>query len=350
MSLNNQIATCLLALTLAASPCLAETLTVGVMNFTHDAAHRDRLIQTTLFYPGDVGGYPEWMGDNAVFRGVRLQRDAKPERRKHPLVIISHGSGGNAANLAWLAERLAAQGFIVAVPNHQGSTSADSTPETTIPAVWERPADISTLIDALSATPSVSSLVDVQNITMLGFSLGGLTALSLGGAQVHAELLAKYCDDDPTAMSCEWFDRGNPLIPGHVDLHKIDKQRFDAKFEDPRIRRIVAIDPGFAKAYDIPALKDITAKVQIINLGVGNPLSAGVKADHLAANIPNARYETIAGANHFDFLGECKRLGWFYVWLEGDDPVCTETSSRSRAELHDEIAAKILAFLKPGRS
>lgn len=350
MTYTKTITAGLLALGLSASPGFAETIHTGVTNFTHDAPHRDRLVQTTLFYPGTDGGYPEWIGDNPVFKGVRVMRDLKPERSKHPLIIISHGSGGNAANLAWLAGQLAAQGFVVAIPNHQGSTSADSTPETTIPAVWQRPADMSSLIDALAASPSASAMIDTGDISALGFSLGGLTALSLAGAQVHAEKLAQYCEDDPGAMTCVWFEKGNPLIPGHVDLRQIDKQRFEAKFLDPRIQRVVAIDPAFATTYDLTGLKQVTAKVQIINLGTGDPLSAGVRADHIAANIPNAHYDSIEGANHFDFLGECKRLGWFYVWMEGDDPVCTETGNRSRAELHEEIAAKILAFLKPDQS
>lgn len=350
MTLRNIFASGMLALSLNTASCFAENSHVGIMNFTHDAPHRDRLLQTTLFYPGTEGGFPEWVGDNPVFKGVQVMRDMKPERRKHPLIIISHGSGGNAANLAWIAERLAAQGFVVAIPNHQGSTSADSTPETTIPAVWQRPADISTLIDALAVSSSISALIDINDISALGFSLGGLTALSLAGAQVHADKLAKYCEEDPEAMSCIWFAKGNPLIPGHVDLHKIDKQRFEAKFLDPRVKRVVAVDPAFAKTYDLPGLKEVTAKVQIINLGSGDPLAAGVKADHLAAGIPDAAYHIIEGANHFDFLGECKRLGWFYIWMEGDDPVCTETGNRSRAELHEEIATKILAFLKPDQS
>ena len=218
------------ALAVLAASANAEEKRVGAMSFTFDAAHRDRLVQSIIFYPAEGGGYPEWLGDNAVFKGVRVQRDAKPVRRKHPLIVISHGSGGNASNLTWLAKRLAEHGFVVAIPNHQGSTSSDSTPQTTIPAVWERPADISKLLDAISASASVGALADISDVTALGFSLGGLTALSLAGAQVHAEGLARYCDDYPASMECLWFDKGNALIPGHVDLHAIDAGRFDGQY------------------------------------------------------------------------------------------------------------------------
>ena len=44
---------------------------------------------------------------------------------------------------------------------------------------------------------------------------------------------------------------------------------------------------------------------------------------------------------------QCKPLGFLWVWLEGDDPVCRDGSTRSRADIHAEVADKIIAFLKP---
>ncbi len=326
----------------------AETPAVGVMNFTFDATHRDRLVQSLVFYPASKGGYPEFLGDNAVFKGVRVQRDARPEQTSHPLVIVSHGSGGNAANLAWLAHALTEQGFVVVIPNHQGSTSADSTPETTIPAVWQRPADMSRLLDAIAASPSMGKLVDMSDVTALGFSLGGLTVLSLAGVQMEADKLAAFCDANPdNPMGCAWFAKGNALIPGNVDLHKIDKSRFNAAYPDTRIKRVIAIDPSFPVAFNQLSLKSAGVPVQFINLGNQDTIPEGVRADQVALAMPDARHVRVADANHFDFLAECKSFGWFYIWMEGDDPVCTKTSNNSRAELHDDITQKIMEFLNP---
>lgn len=350
MTFRQMIVSSVLAFTIHTAPAFAETRSAGVMNFTFEAPQRDRLVQSVVFYPADKGGYPEWIGDNPVFKGVLVQRDAKPELGKHKLIVVSHGSGGNAANLAWLAERLVQQGFVVIIPNHQGSTSADSTPETTIPAVWQRPADISALLDALSASPALNAIADMTDITALGFSLGGQTVLSLAGIPVHAAGVARYCDDNPAAMECIWFDRGNPLIPGHVDLHKIDTARFDMAYPESRIRRFIAIDPAFTPSIDPKDLRGVSASIQFMNLGTGETVPLDVRADKTAAAIQGARYDTIEGAWHFDFLGECKRFGWFYIWMEGDDPVCSSTGKRSRADLHEEIADKLIDFLKPGQS
>jgi predicted dienelactone hydrolase len=349
MIFKNLLSASLLTVALHVPLAHAEAARVGVMSFSFDAAHRDRLVQSLIFYPTEKGGMPEWTGDNAVFKGVRLQRDAKPERAAHPLLVISHGSGGNAAGMAWLAEKLASQGYVVAIPNHQGSTSADSTPETTIPAVWERPADLSRLVDAMIASPSVSVLFDQNNITAIGFSLGGVAALKLAGVTFDAEKLAEFCDAQPDAIGCPWLAKGNALIPGHVDLHKVDAGKFNASSPDKRFKRIVVIDPGFAPAVGTESLTRVSTPVQVINLGDADAMPEGVDARHIASAIPNGGHELVAGASHFDFLPECKAFGWFLIWLEGDDPVCSQTGSRARSEIHEEAARRILLFLKVSR-
>jgi predicted dienelactone hydrolase len=349
MHLKTILSVGLLAIASHTSSAHAQDANVGVMSFSFDAAHRERLVQSLIFYPAENGGMPEWTGDNAVFKGVRLQREAKPLRAAHPLLVISHGSGGNAQGLAWLAKRLALEGYIVAVPNHQGSTSADSTPETTIPAVWERPADLTRLIDAMSASGSVKALFDENDITAIGFSLGGVATLKLAGVTFDAGKLADFCDAQPDSMGCPWLAKGNALIPGHVDLRKIDARKFNTSSPDQRFKRIVAIDPGFAPAVNMESLGGVSAQVQIINLGDEDTMPEGVDARHIASAIPQGRHELVTGASHFDFLPECKTFGWFLIWLEGDDPVCSQTGHRARSEIHEEAAEKILSFLKVAR-
>jgi predicted dienelactone hydrolase len=335
------LSTCLAA-TFAVSAQAAE---IGVTNFTFDAPNRDRLVQAVVTYPAESGGYTDYVGDNIVFNGMPMKRDAKPVRKKHPLVIFSHGSGGSAANAAWLTAALAQAGYVVIAPNHQGSTSADSTPETTIPAVWERKRDMTALLDAVAASASISSLVNMDDVTAIGFSLGGQTVLSLGGLQMNATAIAEFCDQNPEQMPCIWFARGNPLIPGHVDLHKIDKTKFEEAYRELRVKRVIAIDPAFVPAFNRESLKSITVPVQIINLGSADEVPVTVDARPVMNDLQNAKLEFVEGANHFSFVSECKLAAPLLIWFEGDDPVCQETGNRSRAEYHEEILKRILTFL-----
>jgi predicted dienelactone hydrolase len=321
---------------------------VGVMNFTFDAPQRDRMVQALVWYPSIKGGHIEYVGDNAVFKGTAANRDAVPDGVKHPLIIFSHGSGGNAAGLGWISERLAAEGYVVIAANHQGSTSGDSTPETNV-KIWQPPQDLSAMVDAISASPALQRIVDINNISAIGFSMGGHAALALAGATAKVDAFAKFCDDYKDSPNCIWFDRGNDLIKGHVNLHKLDPLSFEMNLSDKRIGRVIAIDPGVAQALDTKSLSGISVPTLLINLGEGKAIPLGVRSDLIAKTIPKARYETIAGANHFSFLSECKALGWAFIMMEGDDPVCTE-SARSRAELHQDIAGEVLAFLSRAKS
>ncbi len=338
---------------LLVSTCLAMLMTtaahaaeIGVMNFTFDSPNRDRLVQSLVTYPAQGGGFFESVGDNPVFKGVMLRRDAKPERKKHPLIIFSHGSGGNAANASWLTKRLAEEGYVVIAPNHQGSTSGDSRPETTIPATWQRKRDVTALLDAVASSVSLGAIIDSENVTAIGFSLGGHTVLGLVGVELRAKLLAENCDSDQAAPGCTWLEQGNGLIKGHVDLHKIDETKFNARYHEPRIKKVIAIDPAFVPAYDLGSIKEIRVPVGLLNLGSSENVPAGINAEPLAKVLPSVQFARVKDANHFSFLAECKRFGGMMIWWEGDDPVCTEASRRSRAELHDEIASKITSLLK----
>jgi predicted dienelactone hydrolase len=323
-----------------------EAADLGVTGFTFNAAHRDMPVQVLVWYPASSGGRTEVLGGDTVFYGTTAKRDAKLEAGKHPLIILSHGSGGNAFNLGWISERLVQQGFIVMAPNHPGSTSGDSSPETNIKA-WERPQDITALLDAVEASHGWRDHVDLNNITAMGFSIGGYTALAMAGARVSGDEYASYCDTHSQAMDCLWFEHSNSYIKGHVDLHKLDLSKFDGAYGDDRITKVVAIDPGFAPTFTAASLAAAKQPTLVLNLGSAHSIPLGVNGKQASELMPHAKYKTVEGANHFTFLGLCKPWGWIALVFDGDDAVCTEEGDRRRLKMHDEISEKIISFLKP---
>ena len=102
-----------------------------------------------------------------------------------PIVIFSHGNGGQPQFHKYFTEHLASWGFIVAAPPHPGDTSADCSPcgaSKLVPSARERPADVTLVLDkliALKDDPSqpLGKIVDPTRSTLAGHSFGGWTAI-----------------------------------------------------------------------------------------------------------------------------------------------------------------------------
>ncbi|WP_018238408.1 alpha/beta fold hydrolase [Ensifer sp. BR816] len=332
-----------------AAPCHAAE--VGVREISVAAPERGRSLQVTVWYPAGPGGDPVLVGDNQVFKGAPALANAPVLSGHHPLVVMSHGSGGRIQGMSWLAAELTKAGFVVAGPNHPGTTGGNSTPADT-PKLWERTQDLSAVIDGLATDPLLSSGIDKDRVGVVGFSLGGAAAMEIAGARADLEAYARYCDAYKK-WDCAWYTGGKGYVDDEavevdkVDLRKIDRVRFEQSNLDRRIRSAVLIDPGLAQAYQAQSLKEIAIPMHFINLGSGATIPAAVIASGLAALTPQGSYATIAGADHFDFLPECKEGGAELLKSSGEvDPICDDGNGRSRADIHSELIGLVRQALQ----
>jgi predicted dienelactone hydrolase len=107
--------------------------------------------------------------------------DAEPAPGPFALVVFSHGSAGNRIQAAYLMEALVSHGYIVAAPDHPGDTMIDVTAGRAQPPLAmavDRSRDVSVVIDALTdPSCTVRPLVRPDQIAVVGFSFGGLTAI-----------------------------------------------------------------------------------------------------------------------------------------------------------------------------
>lgn len=249
---------------------------------------RDALVTLHLWYPTESDAATVLLGQNGLFYGEHVRPDAVPLAGPLPVVVLSHGSGGNAPRLGWLAGYLASEGMIVAAPDHPGTTSGDSDPFRT-PLVWERIADLTAALDLLESAPPVGLQPDMSRVASLGFSLGGYSALGLGGVRVTRDAFIAHCSAKPQAADCAW------MVAAGVDFTAVDAARYDADHRDPRVKATVAIDPALVAAVDQAALAGLTLPVLVINQGEAATLPDGLDASGLAAAIPGAEYVAIPG-------------------------------------------------------
>jgi predicted dienelactone hydrolase len=327
----------LLFLTTAAS---AETLP-GFDHLTVDAPHRPRPLEASIWYPPGSETYTVPIGANPAFLGTMVQVGSAIAPGPHPLVIISHGSGGNIENLGWLAEGLVAKGAIVAGINHPGATSADSSPRM-LPRIIDRTQDLAALVATLTADPAFGPAIDAENITALGFSLGGSTVLAAGGTRFEAKAVAAYCDRfGSDAPEC------NFMALGGVDPHALPPE-IEADMQVPGLARIIAVDPALSHAMTEDSLVRLPA-THLIRMGTEAVIpparDIGPQGSNLAARIPGATLTTITPAWHFSFLGLCTADAPGILARADDDPICDDPAGTDRATVHAQVIADVVMAL-----
>lgn len=309
----------------------------GYTMTTMKAAHRDVPLPLHIWYPAEEGEIAT-IGNNAVFKGTKVRTNAAAPKDALPLIVLSHGSGGNAANLGWIAGHLASQGNIVVATNHPNTTSGNSLAHETV-KIWERPQDVSAILDHFEKNTPFGLKADMSKAGVVGFSLGGYTAMAVAGARASQADYIDYCNTHAGLMDCKWFSDAG------VDLSKTDTAKYEQDLRDARISFAVAIDPALSQAYQRQTLAAMDLPVQIINLG-GGKLPAAIDASGYANALPMGDYQTIDQANHFSFLGECTMMGEAIIKSVGEDPICSDTGKRSRASVHKELKAMIAKFVR----
>ena len=323
---------------LTALPAMAQMLP-GYDRFDLTAAHRARPIAASILYPAAGPTYRALIGDNPVFQPTMVFMGPAIAEGRHPLILLSHGSGGNSDGLGWLSAGLVAKRAIVLAVNHPGSTSGDSSPRRSVD-LGARARDLSAALDQVLADPAFAPFIDPDRISVVGFSLGASTALGLAGLRFDGKVQAERCSIGPDAADCGFF------LKGGVDF--ATAPGFSADARDGRLSQIVAIDPGFGGAVIAASIGAVTAKVHLINLGDAKRMGAtdlSPNGNNLAARLPGASYSIVAPAQHFTFLGLCKDHAAEILAEEKDDPVCTDPKGAVRAVVHDRLIAEISAAL-----
>lgn len=314
---------------------------VGFTDLQYIDENRSRELTLYIWYPTDETETVTLFEDNAVFRGFSAIENAPVSDSIYPLIVLSHGSGGNSANQGWLAVELARQGAIVVAMNHPGSTSRDSAPATNI-LTWNRPADVSFVLDSLLADEQFSASIDPDRIAIVGHSLGGYTALAVGGAELSLDKFIDYCDGFSNSPDCMFFNRGG------VDLTQVDRTMFERSNRDERVKAIVSIDPAYARSFEADSLATLTDTLLIAptsEKGTKNDLHVAKLAKELA---PTHEFVELEGAQHFTFLPECKAAGYYVLMVleRGGELLCRKEEKKARAEYHNETAKIVIDFLK----
>jgi predicted dienelactone hydrolase len=117
---------------------------------------------------------------------------------KLPLIVVSHGRGGDFVGHHGTAEALADAGFVVAAINHPGDTATDMSRSDDLSALVGRPTDIKRIIDFMLGASPIASMIDPKRIGFFGFSRGGYIGLVLVGARPDWASTTSLCRTSPS--------------------------------------------------------------------------------------------------------------------------------------------------------
>ncbi|WP_040494785.1 alpha/beta hydrolase family protein [Ilumatobacter nonamiensis] len=164
---------------------------VGVSTITITDTERDRPLTVDVWYPladgttGEPHRYTFVTGDYYE-SPTAISADAAsiaPDG-PFPLVVYSHGSGGQRYIASNYTEAIASHGYVVVAPDHTGNTAVERISETSDDQALialNRPADVRVVIDAMldPENPETAGFVastDPERVAVTGHSFGGFTA------------------------------------------------------------------------------------------------------------------------------------------------------------------------------
>lgn len=280
--------------------------------------------------------YPTHDKAKAFSKGVYdlvLAKNAACVETKHPLIIISHGSGGTRFDHCKTAVFLAQNGFFVLALEHPHNNFFDDRGIGSVKTYQDRSRHLKSCLDSLLLSDEWSSFIDQDRIGVFGFSLGGYSALTAVGAQPHVEGLREHCrinrEFDPIFTGYEVIIQDG-FTETHLPVHA-----------DPRYKACIALAPVSGGLFPKDSLKDISIPVQIFRAEHDMILRHPFHSTEIHRNLGStSEFHNLENAGHFSFLSPARAdakdsLGEFAHDNPGFD----------RTKAHDKIHRLILNFL-----
>jgi|TARA_B110000908_G_C10167848_1_gene409333 predicted dienelactone hydrolase len=231
---------------------------------------------------------------------LNIAKNAEPIVGSYPLVIISHGLGGNDWNHHLLASRLVEAGFVVAALRHPDDFLRVGEPEHSV----LRPLELRSAVDQVLGSEPFSTLIDRNRIGAFGFSAGGYTVLAVAGGLPDRNRIVEHCaiaQNDPEFCIGEEGGERLPLwLRAKRAFYSMPKVDTEQELQDTRIKALVVAAPVGLLFHD---LSRITQPTLLIRAGNDQTLRYPYHAQNVHALLPQEHeYMVIENLHHYAFL------------------------------------------------
>lgn len=305
-------------------------------------------LDVTVWYPAAESAIetPQHAGPDFDAGTAAEHAAMAPAMEPWPIVLLSHGTGGTAMQLAWLGTALARAGFVAAAVNHPGNNGMEPYTAEGFALWWERATDLSEVLDGMLADEEFGPKIDPARVGAAGFSLGGYTVLELGGARTDMSVLTDMCQQQPTTPIChvpEMKDFGTPdqVLHAVKQTSGLSLARSGESYRDPRVRAVFAIAPAPGMTLTSESLHAMKLPVEIV-AGSADPIAVPKdNADHVRAHIRGARESILPGVAHYTFLDTCTAAG-----KQSQPVLCGDPAGVDRNAVHTQVAAMAVEFFQ----
>ncbi len=277
---------------------------------------------------------------------VGLGAELCKESERLPVILLSHGTGGTAASLGWIAERFAAIGYVVIGVDHHGNTASEPYRAEGFLCWWERPRDLSVALDALTSVGAFANRLDVSRVIAVGFSLGGYTVISILGGITDTTTFEDCVETSPLRAGPREF----PGLIDHVEPLLRNSAVFRSSWEgqsasciDHRVKNAIALAPApTVRAFTLTSLATIARPVTILVGGADREAPAESCAAWLNSKLPNSQISLLGhDVGHYTLLcigtDEGRRL---------EPDIWTDISGVDRHEIHRQAFEIVLKSIK----
>lgn len=279
-------------------------------------------------YPTNEVGEPAQI---ALFTVAGTRRAAILPGR-YPLIIFSHNAGGSRLDNHDSMTALTRAGFIAAALEHPRDNYRDQTGGGTDRQLIGRSHHIKAFIDGLLADPVLGPAIDKSRIGIVGFALGGYTALLTIGAKPNFARIADYAKAVPN----------DPVVP---ILTAPAAQRRRPGFEalaDPRVRAAYIMSPLLGFLFDQKGLANVKTPLRLYRAGKDEVLTEPYNIDNILKNLPTPPELAVAeGMGHYIFFSPCStELAFWVSWM------CKDAAGIDREAFHAKLNADMVEFFQ----
>ncbi|WP_109299862.1 dienelactone hydrolase [Aquimarina sp. AU474] len=313
---------------------------IGQKSITYTDQSRNRPVVTEIWYPTN-----DTISQNQIpsrrkelFKSIDTKKNASIPEDKFPLLLVSHGTGGNRFSLTWFIEKMVKEGYIVVSIDHYGNSTFNKLPREFV-KWWERAIDMQYALTNVLKDPLVGSKIDVSKIGGVGFSLGGYTNIALAGGYVdrnHHE-----GNNDDRAMPPE-FPKTDEIIDFDTDSLIVSSYNmYKDQVKDDRIKAFFVMAPAIGFGFHSEKQTDkITAPIFIV-AGKGDtntPIKSNALHYHNLIKTSSLHLFN-EHVNHYVFLNESTEFGKKIAPI-----ITTDHPEVNRKEIHQKTVDLAIDF------